>query len=97
MMLFKRQSLSTLEDQGILRRPRDLSMETQFIPQLYNQIVNDLLSDREKVENIDSMLNMTLRTRAKQHRQAMMSEFKRKEEKKKEEVRLSKQKEEEKR
>jgi len=56
-----------------------------------------LLSDREKVENIDSMLNMTLRTRAKQHRQAMMSEFKRKEEKKKEEVRLSKQKEEEKR
>lgn len=38
LMLFKRDGLKILVDQGLLRRPRDFSIESHFIPQLYNQI-----------------------------------------------------------
>ena len=35
LMLFKRDTLRTLVDQGILRRPDTYSLETHLIPQLY--------------------------------------------------------------
>jgi hypothetical protein len=39
------------------------------------------------VESLDGLLNLTMRNEAKVHREYMIKEFKRREEKKKEEVR----------
>lgn len=97
MMLFKKQVLKSLVDQGALRRPIDFSIETHFIPQLYGQIAFDIANNREHTENIDSLLSYCMRASAKQHRDAMVKEYKRKEEKKKEELRLQREKEEAKR
>ena len=36
LMLFKRDSLKVLVDEGLLRRPAEFSLESHFIPQLYN-------------------------------------------------------------
>jgi hypothetical protein len=36
LTLFKRDTLSQLVDEGILRRHVDFSMESHFLPQLYN-------------------------------------------------------------
>lgn len=40
--LFKRDALKVLVDHGLLRRPRDFSIHTHFVPQLYAQIAFDL-------------------------------------------------------
>lgn len=87
LMLFKRDILKGLVDEGILRRPVTYSLETHFLPQLYNQIQFDLQNNREHLENIDSLLNFCMRGSAKGHRDAMVKEYKRREEKKKEELR----------
>lgn len=63
-------------------------MDTHFLPQLYNQIAFEILNGKEQVENLDSLLNYTMRANAKQHRDAMVKEYKRREEKKKEQLRL---------
>jgi hypothetical protein len=70
-----------------LRTPAEYSLETSFLPQLFGQIQFDLLNNRENLENIDTMLNMCLRGSSKGHRDAMVKEYKRREEKKKEELR----------
>lgn len=85
--MFKKQSLKSFVDQGALRRPRDFSIDSHFIPQLYAQIAFDIANHREHVENIDSLVSYCMRTSAKQHRDSMVKEYKRKEEKKKEELR----------
>jgi hypothetical protein len=97
LMMFKRSTLTSLVDEGALRRPLDFSIDTHFLPQLYGQIVFDLSNHSEHIENIDSLLSYCMRTSAKQHRDAMVKEYKRKEEKKKEELRLQREKEEAKR
>lgn len=35
LFLFKRDSLKIMTDEGLLRRPRDFSIQSTFIPQLY--------------------------------------------------------------
>jgi hypothetical protein len=47
----------------------------------------DLNTHREHTENMDSLLNFCMRGSSKAHRDAMIKEYKRKEEKKKEELR----------
>ena len=42
LMLFKRDTMKVLVDEGLLRRPSQFSLETHFIPQLYNQIQFDI-------------------------------------------------------
>lgn len=59
-------------------------MNTHFIPQLYNQISFDIYTNREQTENLDSLLNYTMRNNSKMHRDAVIKEYKRREEKKKE-------------
>ncbi len=86
-----------LEDQNILRGPRDYSLDVHFIPQLISQIQFDLLNYKDQVENLDTTLNSVLRTQARSHRDAMTKEYKRREEKKKEEIRLQREREEQKR
>jgi hypothetical protein len=97
LMLFKRDVLKTLVDQGLLRRPREYSLDTHFVPQLYNQIAFEIQNNREKVDNLDSLLNYTMRNNAKLHRDALVKEYKRREEKKKEQLRLQREREEAKR
>jgi hypothetical protein len=87
-MLFKRDTLRLLTDQGLLRRPSEYSIESHFIPQLYNQIHFDLQNRREQIDNLDSLLNYTMRNNSKLHRDSMIKEYKRREEKKKEQLRL---------
>lgn len=81
LMLFKRDTLALLKDEGILRAPSDFSLNTHFIPQLYGQIQFDMASHRENLDNMDSLLNYTMRTQSKAHREAMIKEHKRKQEK----------------
>lgn len=83
-MLFKRDSLKVLVDEGLLRRPSEFSLETHFIPQLYNQITFDIANHKEQLENLDSLLNYTMRNNSKLHKDAVIKEYKRREEKKKE-------------
>lgn len=97
LMLFKRDTLKLLVDQGLLRRPSEFSIESHFIPQLYNQIQFDIQNKREQLENMDSLLNYTMRNNSKLHRDAMIKEYKRREEKKKEQLRLQREREEAKR
>ena len=80
-----------------MRRPREFSIESHFIPQLYNQIVFDIANKREQLENLDSLLNYTMRNNSKLHRDAMIKEYKRREEKKKEHLRVQREREESKR
>jgi hypothetical protein len=35
LFLFKRDSLKIMTDEGLLRKPRDFSIHSTFIPQLY--------------------------------------------------------------
>jgi len=72
-------------------------MDTHFIPQLYNQIAFEIQNAREQVDNLDSLLNYTMRNNSKLHRDAMVKEYKRREEKKKEQLRLQREREEAKR
>lgn len=97
LMLFKRDCLKVLVDQGLLRRPNEFSLETHFIPQLYNQITFDINNHREQIENLDSLLNYTMRNNSKSHKDAVVKEYKRREEKKKEQLRLQREREEQKR
>jgi hypothetical protein len=56
-----------------------------------------LQTNRENIDNIDSILNLTMRNQAKGHRDSMVKEYKRREEKKKAELREQREKEEAKR
>jgi len=96
LMMFKRNVLVTMEDQGALRAPYENCRDSHYIPALLAQVQSDLQSDRENLETTDTMLNVTLRSQAKQHRDAMVKEYKRREERKKEEIRLQRLREEEK-
>jgi hypothetical protein len=97
LFLFKRNTLKLLVDEGGLRKPREFSLETHLVPQLYNQIAFDIANFKEQLENMDNLLNFCMRGHAKSHREAMIKEYKRREEKKKEQLRLQREREESKR
>ncbi len=97
LYLFKRDTLKIMVDEGLLRKPRDFSIQSTFIPQLYGQIQFDLQSIAEHTDNLDNLLNFCMRAQSRTHREAMIKEYKRKEENKKEAQRLQREKEEQKR
>ena len=97
LFLFKRDTLRVMTDEGTLRKPRDFSLYGSFVPQLYGQIQFDLQTQAENVDNLDNLLNFTMRGQARFHRDAMIKEYKRREENKKEQLRQQKEKEEQKR
>lgn len=97
MSLFRRDTYQELEDVGILRSPAQHAMESRFLPSLYNQTRAELQRDNEFTEGVDSYIMMTLRAFAREHKQSIQKEGKRREEKKRNEFRIQKQKEEEKR
>jgi hypothetical protein len=63
--LFKRDSLRLLVDEGVLRKPMEYSLESHFVPQLYGQIKFDITNEREHIDNMDNLLNFTMRNSAK--------------------------------
>jgi hypothetical protein len=96
-LLFKRDTLKTMVDEGTLRRPRDYALQSSFIPQLFGQVQFDIKSQSEHIDNLDNLLNFCMRGQSRLHRDAMIKEYKRKEENKKEALRQQKEKEEQKR
>lgn len=97
MGLFKRDTFQELQDVGILRSPSDHLMQSRFLPSLYNQTRAELIRDNEFTEGVDSFIMMILRGNAREHKQSIQKEYKRREEKKRREFKIQKQKEEERR
>ena len=97
LYLFKRDTLKTMVDEGGLRKPSVYSLQISFIPQLYGQIQFDIQTQGEHVDNLDNLLNFCMRGSARLHRDAMIKEYKRREENKKELLRQEKEKKEQKR
>lgn len=82
---------------GILRSPAQFAMQSRFLPSLYNQTRAELIRENEFTEGVDSYIMMVLRSNAREHKQSIQKEYKRREEKKRREFRIQKQKEEERR
>lgn len=95
--LFKRNTLKVMVDEGGLRKPFEFSLQSSFIPQLFGQIQFDLATQNEHVDNMDNLLNFCMRAQSRMHRDAMIKEYKRREENKKELLRQQKEREEQKR
>lgn len=87
LFLFKRDTLKVMVDEGTLRKPREYSIFGSFLPQLFGQVQFDLQTQSEHVDNLDNLLNFTMRGQARFHRDAMIKEYKRREENKKEQLR----------
>ena len=97
LSLFKRDTYQELKDQGILRDPTQFAMCSRFLPSMYGQARAELLRDNEFTEGVDSYIMMTLRANAREHKQSIQKEFKRREEKKRKEFKIQKEKEEQRR
>jgi hypothetical protein len=82
--LFKRDTLKIMVDEGTLRKPSEFSMYSTFIPQLFGQVQFDLMTQVEHNDNLDNLLNFCMRGQSRLHRDAMIKEYKRREENKKE-------------
>jgi hypothetical protein len=95
MSVFRRDTYQELHDVGILRSPAQFAMESRFLPSLYNQTRAELIRENEFTEGVDSYIMMVLRSNAREHKQSIQKEYKRREEKKRREFRIQKQKEEE--
>ena len=85
--LFKRNTLKVMVDEGGLRKPYEYSLQSSFIPQLFGQIQFDLVTQNEHIDNMDNLLNFCMRAQSRMHRDAMIKEYKRREENKKEQLR----------
>lgn len=96
LYLFKRNTLKVMVDEGTLRKPFEFSLQSSFIPQLIGQVQFDIQTQAEHSDNLDNLLNFTMRSQSRLHRDAMIKEYKRREENKKEQLRLQKEKEEQK-
>lgn len=97
MGLFKRDTFQELEDVGILRSPTDYAMQSRFLPALHNQTRAELIRNNEFTEGVDGLIMMILRGNAREHKQSIQKEYKRREDKKRREFIAQKQKDEEKR
>ena len=91
---FKRDTMNVLVDLGALRRPDQLSIGTTFVPQLYNQIKNDMQNHNDDQEQMDEILNDSMRKISRAHKQAMVTEINKRQEKKKELLRKKREEEE---
>lgn len=94
LTLFRRDTYQELRDQGILRDATQYALCSRFLPAMYGQMRSELIRNEEFTEGIDSFIMMTLRANAREHKQSIQKEFKRREEKKRKEFRIQKEKEE---
>jgi len=82
LKMFKNNSLRSLEEQGLLRRPFTLGLHTDFLPRLLRQVEFDLNRKLLEVEQIDNFLSQSLRDKSELHKEAIKVEYKRRAEKK---------------
>ena len=94
---FKRDTLNVLIDLGTLRRPKDLSQGTTFVPQLYSQIRSDMQTFHNHQNQIEDVLSDAMGLISLNHKQAIVKELNKRQEAKKEAMRKKKEAEEEKR
>jgi hypothetical protein len=94
LSLFRRDTYQELRDQGILRDTSQYALCSRFLPSLYSQTRSELIRNEEFTEGVDSFIMMTLRANAREHKQSIQKEFKRREDKKRREFRIQKEKEE---
>lgn len=93
---FKRSVYGVLESQGALRNPIAYQTQSSFVPRMLSQVQSDLLHERDTHGHLDQTLSNTMRGMVKENKEAIMREYKRREDKKREEFRIQKEKEEEK-
>ena len=75
MQTFKRDTLKTMVDIGILRKPVNLSVGDTYVPQLYGQIRSDMQTFKDTQKQIDEMLNDSMRSLAKAHKSAIVKKL----------------------
>jgi hypothetical protein len=66
-----------MTDLGMLRKPYDLYVGTNFVPELYNQIHHDMQSNRDNLESLDDYLGESMRNVAIRHKQSIVKELNR--------------------
>ena len=86
-----------LVDQGVLRSPYNFGVGTQFVPQLYSQIQQDLQIHQDHSNTISKIVELNMKASSKLHRDAMIKEYKRKAENKKQQILREKEIQEQKR
>lgn len=85
---FKRDTLGQLKDLGLLRKKKDYSMGTHFIPALYEQIKLEQIEEVDRNAVIEETLAEGLNDRATKHKAAIKAEMQRREDLKNEKLRL---------
>lgn len=75
LQTFKRDTLIRMIDLGTLRRPRDLSLGTSFVPTLYNQIQCEMQAYHDNQDQIDEFLSESMRDVAISHKQSIVKEL----------------------
>lgn len=94
---FKKDTLKMMIDIGTLRKPSELSVGLTYVPMLYKQIQSDINMHKSTQVQLDQMLNESMQSFAKGHKQAIQKELKKREEKRKAELQAKLEAEEEKR
>lgn len=86
-----------MADLGTLRKAVDFSIGTHFVPDLYGQIRSDMQIHANTQNNLDQILNERMTLMSKSHKAAIIKEQNRRAEKKKLELQLKLQEEDERR
>lgn len=68
---FKRDTLQTLKDMGLLRNRKEFSMGTHFVPALYQQIKLEIIQDKDRNQVIEETMQRGLVNRALSHKKAI--------------------------
>ena len=76
---FKRDTLTTLKDMGLLRNRKQYSMGTHFVPSLYQQIKLEMIEDNDRNKLIEDTLHSGMTKRAINHKRAIQAEMQRRE------------------
>ena len=84
---FKRDTLQTLADLGVLRSRKEYSMGTHFVPQLYNQAELEMTESNQRTQIVEQSLQNSLAIRANKHKNAILAELQRREDLKNEKIR----------
>lgn len=94
---FRRDTFNEMRDTGLLRDTRQYSLIQFLLPGLQNQTNVEIHRKKEFEEGIDSVNTASMRGFARTHKEAIVKEAKRIDDKRKEEQRIQKEKEEAKR
>ena len=86
-----------MRDLGALRRPVDLSVGATYVPEMYGQIQADMQRHINTQFQIDEMLGDSMKSLAKSHKQAILTELNKRQEKDKQALMLKQMADEERR